>query len=164
MNDELKNIFENVNRWLIHAETKCAGVIALDVAVLAIVNEIEIPPKFVFLKATVMILFCLSLVIALVAVLPVEKKISVKKTCPKSVEENLLFYENIAQYSVEEYMTKLIERYFAGKKKIKEKDKDYIEEIVENSRITVRKQKIIAWALKISLLSIMILILCVIIA
>ena len=161
MNEELKTIFSNVNDWLFHIEAKCAALIALNVAIIAIVNDI-VAKSFILFKSTVIILLCISTMIVLVAMLPIIRKLPLNRQ-EKTETDNSLFYTDISKYTKEEYRNLLEKQKICGKECTKI-ELNYIEEIVENSRIVMRKQSLFIKALRTTVASIFILILGIIVA
>ena len=140
-------IFSNVNNWLKHAEQKNAylfsafSFMSLITVILNNLNKITITLKISTIITIVLYIF--SLFVTLISLYPVtniSKKIlekgKNKKTTPN---DNLLFYEDIPKYSLNEYVQRLDENYSI---KIETQlDKDLINQILINSNITSNKYK-----------------------
>lgn len=150
-----ENQFEYVYKWLSFAEAKNAALVAFNVAVLKVVNDIK--DISMGLKIFILVLLIVSLIIALKSFFP---DLSNKVEDNKSVfdeNKNLIFFQDIAQIPNEHILLKLVkEKYFP------EKDDSYIEnkylldlssEILINSRITLNKYKSFRTALCIDMIA-----------
>ena len=132
----LKDIFNNVNSWLVFAETKNAALVGFDIAILAISDRfLENMTKSSCLG---MCLFLFGILFPIISFLPIYNRINIYK---KKKGTNLLFFADIATHSEHQYFDMLKKNYInvlslKGKEKIV---RDYILEIVTNSQITVYK-------------------------
>lgn len=132
----LKDIFQNVNSWLNFAEAKNGALVGFDIALLAI-NDVFLD-NMSRCGNLRFYLFLLGVFFPIVSFLPLYKGRKFKK---KKIQNNLLFYRDIATYDGDQYFTELKSRYLKNCSINGEDDilKDYAEEIVVNARITVYK-------------------------
>lgn len=139
----LQQTFDNTNNWLQFAEAKNAALIALDVALLAAFMSSDFSKNYLFLSTVIAIGLLTSLAFTIWSVKPINKKL--EKTTLGNIDANLLHYAFIASLNPEEYIQKLYTTYWGEPNKdinaIPQIEKDYCEEIISNSRITIRKQK-----------------------
>lgn len=139
----LQRIFDNVNHWLHFAEAKNAALTAFNVALMASIIETDLFQEY-FLCATLLVTGLIASAIAAIwSFKPINKKL--EKTSKGEANENLLHFAYIASLEQDEYAKKLYNRYWGEKDKdiahVPPLERDYCEEIVENARITMRKQK-----------------------
>lgn len=139
----LQKIFENTNHWLQFAEAKNAALIAFNIAVIAAVIGSDLYEKNLSLSSFLVVGVIASTVVTLWSFKPINKEL--EKAGESGVKENLLHYAYIATLNRDEYFEKLSEKYWdiANTQSIilSQLEKDYCQEIIENARITVRKQK-----------------------
>ena len=131
----LQWIFNNTNNWLHFAEAKNAAMIAFNVAMAAVLAEMD-KPRVVFAGLVV------SMAVSVWAFYPVNDKLP--RISGRIVTANLLHYAYIASLERDQYLQKLYGRYW-GETQVNsgsfpQIEKDYCEEIVSNARITLRKQ------------------------
>lgn len=130
--ETLKYIFDNINRWLSHAEGKQGALLAANIVIVTTLGiSITTFPLFIVI------------ILQLKSFLPNYK---VNICCCQKREKNLIFYYDIATNYKNEYIEDIKKKYNL---KISNKfSKDLCEEIVENSKICVRKYKSFETVLK----------------
>ncbi len=147
MDSKLKEILDYVNDWLKFAESKCAAIgavdLALALAILQVVNGAEdLSPFFVYYLYLVVVLLVTSASLCIISFAP-QLQMPWFKGCGKpDPNDNLLFYSHIAKYPPKNYLSKLYT--LCNKQKpenLPELELDYAEQIVTNSRIALRKYK-----------------------
>ena len=133
----LEQQLERTNYWLSFAETKNGVLVAFNIAIIAVVAQIDKIP--LEMQAVICILFSLSTLICFFSFFSnLRNKINNKEG--ENIDEfNLLFYNDIAKIKdTDMYLNALKGRYNL---KIKENEKklyeDFITEIVINSEIAV---------------------------
>lgn len=140
--EQLCHILENVNSWLHFTEAKNAALIAFNIALLAALMSSELSNCCVILFSSIIIGLLISTVISLHSFKPVNT--SLKKTDGSGLNINLLHYAYIASLESDEYLINLYKFYWKEPHMdialIPQIERDYSEEIVQNSRITIRKQ------------------------
>ena len=132
----LKEIFSNVNNWLIFAETKNAALVGFNIAILAISDKFL--ENIFKCSGLGLCLFLFGILCPLISFFPIYNKFKIFR---KKRGNNLLFFVDIAMYDEEQYINELKENYI-DMRYVNEKDKlvrDYAMEIVTNSQITVYK-------------------------
>lgn len=135
----LEQQLERTNYWLSFAETKNGVLVAFNIAIIAVVAQIDKIP--LEMQAVICILFSLSTLICFFSFFSnLRNKINNKEG--ENIDEfNLLFYNDIAKIKdTDMYLNALKGRYNL---KIKENEKklyeDFITEIIINSEIAVYK-------------------------
>ena len=135
----LEQQLERTNYWLSFAETKNGVLVAFNIAIIAVVAQIDKIP--LEMQAVICILFSLSKLICFFSFFSnLRNKINNKEG--ENIDEfNLLFYNDIAKIKdTDMYLNALKGRYNL---KIKENEKklyeDFITEIIINSEIAVYK-------------------------
>lgn len=146
LDELLEKNFSNVNSWLNFAEAKNAANIAFVVACIAAIFSLEDMNVLLYI-------LCLFLIISgmcsLVSFLPrlgnkvARKNLSIfKNRKRKAKEDNLIFFENIKEYSGDTYIKQVCKMYFDENKYNPTKYQlDLSDEIVYNSDIVSRKYK-----------------------
>lgn len=141
--DLLQRIFENVNSWLHFVEAKNAALIAFNIALMAAFVDSSLFDTCRIFGNCIIIGICLSTIVAIISFIPLNKEI--KKVDKGDIKENLLHYAYISSLEVSEYIEKLYMRYFGENisniNEVTQVERDYCEEIIQNSRITMRKQR-----------------------
>lgn len=154
MNEDLKYTFHNINEWLRFAEAKNAGLLALNIA--SIIGLLQLDDPFRgdagFLKGIMIFLFCLSCCICLYSILPVinkgfrfYKKMEEPEFEKQKEHLNALFFGDIARLSAGQFLS-LFE--FKHEVKLTRAEKDFGIQITNNAEICVQKYnlfKIAAW-------------------
>lgn len=138
----LQQIFDNVNNWLHFAEAKNAALIAFNIALMAVIVDTNLFSSYILLFSIIIIGVLISTIFALYSFKPINE--TLKKTSNSNLEENLLHFAYIASLEQEEYIKKLYDHYWGERNKdisaVPMLYKDYCNEIIANSRITLRKQ------------------------
>lgn len=146
MNEDQKNllqqIFDNVNSWLHFAEAKNAALIAFNVALMSALFSFEPLKSCALVFSIIIVSLLISTIFSLWSFKPINNKL--EKTDGAKLEENLLHFAYIASLEVEEYIKKIYESYWEKSdiniSTISRLEIDYCKEIIENARITMRKQ------------------------
>lgn len=169
MNDHkelLQQIYENTNVWLHFAEAKNAAMVALNIAILAAVMSSDYLQVNLWLFSLVVIGLLGSIFIEIMSFWPINKKI--EKMVNNNISKNLLNYAYIATLEEEDYLKRLYRDYWEKPQEnyntIPQIEKDYCAEIIDNARITIRKQKMFKKSVQVTLSMIVGLILLVICA
>ena len=151
--EDLQDVFQNVNSWLNFAEVKHGALIALDTTFILGIITLIVDKKLDGSSMWGLGIIIISLLISMYSYYPNIKwikdewMIGRKKVTPN---RNLLFYRDIFQLSNKEYLEKIYKDYYNIQvSEFKKKEIDYAEEIVVNSRITMKKY----FLFKISLVS-----------
>ena len=138
----LQKIFDHTNSWLHFLEAKNAAMIAFNVAMAAFCAEMNMPDRCFLLSAAIFTGLIISMAVSMWAFYPVNDKL--KRPFGKIVTANLLHYAYIASFEQDQYLQKLYGRYWGETDKhlgsFPQLERDYCEEIISNSRITLRKQ------------------------
>lgn len=169
--NELKDIFENTNRWLAFAESKNGVLLGVNglflFKMLDWLNGVEdsiLNTKMIWI---LLIIFISTTLLILKSFFPncssfIDKEID---TCKESngYSRILIFYEDISKYeSSKIYLMDIYKYYFKVDVDLKELTKhelDYAKEILINSRIASYKYKCFKWALKFNGFGILLLVL-----
>jgi hypothetical protein len=148
MLQELKDIFANVNDLLRFAETKHGGVIAFNVAAVAVLCSLvfdkdKVAPHSLqmclFLGAAA--LFVLATLVSLRSFLPVLSN-KVGSTKKPSSPLNVVFFGHIRFFDTASYLLAVYEKIYGVPPSTKawtKLDEDYANQIIVNSQITQRK-------------------------
>lgn len=153
MEDNIKDIFSNVNEWLKFAEEKNAALIAFNLAsifgaaTIVTQNDTPIKPAISIYLYSFIILSIVSLFFALFSFWPqtrIENVINRKiKKCflfkKPVIEGNLIFYGDINNCDSEVYLSKLCESCKKDVRDCSQLELDYVNQIIVNSHIAVRK-------------------------
>jgi hypothetical protein len=135
---ELKYMFSNINEWLKFAETKHAGLIILNTAlVIGILSSYGIIKHCLFKPSIVVGIVCfgLSVFISIISQFPVTQNAIFRK---KVVENpNLYFFEHLANFEVQDLINNLEINY--DKFNPTKLDCDLMNQILVNARITQTK-------------------------
>lgn len=168
--DELLNqIFSNINSWLNFAEAKNAANIALVIACLTAIFSLN---RMNVLLYFISILFLISGISSLCSLFPnlesrLAKKFSIikKKRQKTDLEDNLLFFEKIKNYSGIEYVKLVTKLYLQdNKEEFSKYQLDLADEIVYNAEIADFKYRCFRIAVKIDIGAFVFLILGIIVA
>lgn len=140
--EQLKYIFENVNSWLHFAEAKNGALIAFNVALLSVLFTREWTNVSVFTLIVIFIL--ISTGFSLFSFKPLTK--SIPKCQNKNIEKNLLYCGYISSLELEDYMRALYKDYWNEPhfqmERCANMERELCSEIIQNSRILMRKQKL----------------------
>ena len=136
-----KNL-DRIGYWLQFAEAKNAAVIAFVVAVLAVIWTSKLSDN-ICIATIISVFYIIALIISLYSFYPKDKDLNVNiKIEDYNERDNLLFWSDIAKYSLEDYI-KVINEYMQFEKDNKsEIENMYVEEIISNARIAkIKYQK-----------------------
>lgn len=157
----LESIFANVNSWLTYAEAKNGALLGLNIAVICAIFALEGPIQL--WNATLIVILLVATVISMFSFCPNLKSANDQQAANNRAQssngaraENLLFYGDIAKIeSPGKYLKKLFDIYYDNLDigQASQIEKDYVEEIWINSRITVRKYHNFRLALMLDLLA-----------
>lgn len=160
----LKETFENINYWLAFGEAKNAGLLAFNIAALAVLFSLDNFNLLIYITGALVVI---STSISLLALW---SRIAVKWE-NKNLQENadnLLFFEDISKYSESDFIVKFYKNYF--QEDIKDIDniplynKNILEEIYINAKIATIKFKLFNIGVVVDLLAIFIVFAMIIIA
>ncbi len=158
--DLLKDIFNNVNNWLTHAEAKNVAIVAFNVACLSLISEIKDIANIKILYYIVCVGMLLSTIMALISFFPKMGK-ETKNQGSRSDSDNLIFYIDIAKYDKEQYIKAIFKQY-AGidilDTEVQKIEKDFAEEITYNATVVIRKYKWFNCAIKTEILMLVMLV------
>lgn len=135
MEERLWKIFNNVNRWLEFAEKKNALMMTFIGVQLGVSKYIVKEPGIVMKIGIGFLLF--GFLVTVSSFLP-KIKISKRRRRKRRGIGNLIYFGDIAGYSIEDYIEAL-ETAYKGTIKGNKINKDLADEIVINSRIASRK-------------------------
>lgn len=111
-NDEkkelLKETFENINYWLAFGEAKNAGLLAFNVAVLAVIFSMD---NFNVLIYIIGALVIISTSISLLALWS-RNSVNWRNKNKLKESDNLLFFEDISKYDKVDFIVKFYKDYF----------------------------------------------------
>ncbi len=118
MNDEahikvqglLKEIFNNVNSWLTHAEAKNGAIIAFNIACLSFLWGMKGNHGAKVLNGFSCIIILSSTIMALISFFPKTDK-SIVGRGGHAPEDNLIFYKDIVKYNKEDYVKAVFLQY-----------------------------------------------------
>lgn len=162
----LKEIFNNVNSWLTHAEAKNAAIIALNITCLSFVWDMKNIDGVKILFYIVDIGMVISIIMALISFFPQIGK-ETKNQGEHSDYDNLIFYVDIAKYNKEEYIKAVFKQYAKVDildAEIQKIEKDFSAEITYNATTVIRKHKWFNYAVKIEIIMLVILAVAMVIA
>ena len=157
-----KNL-DRINYWLQFAEAKNAAVIAFVVAILAVIWTSDYSDN-TCMVIIISMLYITSLVISLYSFYPQGKNININdkmKDCRE--EDNLLFWDDIAKYSLKDYIECVNNQMGFEKDNGSKIETMYVEEIITNARIAKKKYKCFKWSVIVSIIAtilIMLLVIC----
>lgn len=158
LDELLEKNFSNINSWLNFAEAKNAANIAFTAA--CITEIFNLSNRNVILNV-ICILLVISGMCSMFSFLPrLENKVKRKNFFifankkKRYKGDNLIFFENIKEYSGNSYIQKICKEYFRKKKYNPTKyELDLSDEIIYNSKITSRKYKLFRWAVYLDIIA-----------
>ena len=165
MDEQLKNIFININDWLKFAETKTATLLTGNsILIFGILRTIKVQDtdfiQIIILYFT-MLLLSLSLLTCLISFIP-SLKLPWLVTLKKPTEnDNLLFFGDVAKYNSKSYLEKLFSSTSTekSKKSFTALDNYYAEQIIANSIIALKKFRLFTFAIWLTAIAVLIIIL-----
>ena len=138
----LQNLFENVNTWLHFVEAKNAALIAFNIALLAALISSNLSDFNITFFSAIVVGILISILLSLYSFNPKNKFL--EKTRSMGIDANLLHYAYIASLTQDEYIKKLYALYWndanINLSTVPQIEKDYTAEIIQNSRIAMKKQ------------------------
>lgn len=151
----LEKQLEKTNYWLSFAEAKNGALIALNIALIVALSSIF--DKSPICCTICIIIFILSSLFCLYAFFPNEKsKAENKEAKVKEEKLNLLFYGDISKITTVEKFIELVRKRYNFNVKSGVLEFDIANEIIQNSRITNKKYKLFAYAVKIDVLALIV--------
>lgn len=168
MNEELTKILESINNCLRFAEAKNGVLLALNGTAIFGVFQLLTSQSTLVIKyweyaVALLIMFIISALITMISFVPIltiREKIIKFLSSNKHKKRNLIYFGNIFDLDVLDYLDMFHNRYFKDKE-ISQLDEDIAENIINNSVICVWKFKLFNWAIKLEIiLFIVIIIIC----
>lgn len=144
LEDILEKRLKHVNDWLQFAEKKNATLIALNIGIIWGLSrsldkyDVAGMTNLVLISVGVVLLIA-SIFVCVYSFLPVLKKDWITHETEASLNDNSLYFGDIAKYSSDEYLKLLKQRYEIKNYKLIHAHKDYSEQIVVNSKIAKHK-------------------------
>lgn len=143
MEQRLSGIFANVNYWLKFAEAKNAALFAATSAMFFGIISLaqgftNLPSELIAYLVVCEIFLVVSAAFTLLSFIPRVKIPFITKLEKPVDDDNLLFYGDIAKYDAEAYLKKLVETNLDDTSKL---ERDYADQIIINSRITLWKYR-----------------------
>jgi hypothetical protein len=145
LEERLRPIFSSMNDWVKYAESKNAALLFSDSAsVYAIFGFLKDNKTFINIDVLIPIYSALFLLFFssiwfLVSFIPRIKIDSLKELRKPKKCDNLIFYGDIANYSHEGYLQSLCSGINLDTKEVDQIEKYYMQQIVANSRIALKK-------------------------
>lgn len=176
--NELKDIFENVNRWLQFAEAKNGALIGINGLFLFksidfFIDTIngKLTSSIVLIGVTILI-FLLGMVKSLKSFFPNDSVYEDQNDDLERIDDNennvLIFYNDICKYkSSKKYLITVYKDYFdkdIQSRNLRKIELDYAKEILINSRITSYKNNSFKLALKLNFMAIFVFLIFLIVA
>lgn len=167
--NELKYIFDTTNKWLQFAEAKNGALIAINGTLIFKCIDFFTDSHLGKVKGNEIILiiaiglFILATSISLISFFPKMGKNNTNNNnvcncyCLKKIRQNRLlnFYGDISKYNNgTEYLKDIYEFYYTKKKPFHKIELDYSEEIVFNSKVTLRKYKMFKYSVGLDIFAI----------
>lgn len=159
--EDLKDTFQNVNNWLNFAEIKHGALIVLDTTFIMGIIAAMFENKVKCLGIIGLDVMIISVLLSMYSYFPNIKGIKDEwMFCEKRMTQNrnLLFYRDIYRLSNKEYLQEVYKEYYSKDiEEFSKKELDYAEEIVVNSRITMKKYFLFKISLIVSCIGIILL-------
>ncbi len=156
MEERLQIILSNVNEWLKFAEAKNAVLVAANAATIfgaaqIILGERALDVYMYWYLYLFMLFIASGAIFALCSFLPQVRLPWLTATGATYEHDNLIFYGDIAKYNPKDYVVALYNADGQAHVQPSTIDLDYAEQIVVNSRITLRKYEFFRYALWLTL-------------
>lgn len=139
----LQKIFDDTNTWLHFAEAKNAALIAFNIALITAITSFDILEAVLPLTILIIAGLIVSTLSSIWSFKPINTML--KKPALKDMNTNLLHFAYIASLEPDEYLLKLYSTYWGvsdiASEALPQIEKAYSSQIIENARITLRKQK-----------------------
>ena len=163
MDEQLKNVFTNINDWLKFAETKTATLLTgnglLIFGILRTIKGQEISSTQMSIIHFVLLMLILSLLICLISFIP-SLKLPWLVTSKKPTEsDNLLFFVDVSKYDSKSYLEKLFSSTEKPERSFTAIEKYYAEQIIANSIIALKKFRLFSFAIWLTVIAVLTLIL-----
>lgn len=139
----LQKIFDDTNTWIHFAEAKNAALIAFNIALITAITSSDMLKAIPPLTILIIVGLIASTLCAIWSFNPINTRLD--RSALKGVNANLLHFAYIASLEPDEYLLRLYSTYWGvsniGSDALPQIEKDYSNQIVENARIALRKQK-----------------------
>ncbi len=159
MEERLKFIFSNVNDWLKFAEGKLAGIIVFNGAILIGIMQISKELGMIdwHIKNAIIVQIYSNIISLLVSFWGILPKIKRNKLNNKNQyqNDNLIFWGDISKYDVDSF-TQKFRTDFQYQEEPTAFEQRIIEQIIQNSKLNVRKNKLFKASLYITLIGLVI--------
>ncbi|MEW8359705.1 MAG: Pycsar system effector family protein [Candidatus Thiodiazotropha sp.] len=146
MNEQLKDIFSNINDWLKFAEAKTGTLLAgngvLIFGILRIIKGSTIPEALSIYITFAIVLLSISMFLCLLSFVPSLAMPFVFGTGKPNKDDNILFFLDAAKYTTSEFLIKLAQSKGIESNDFSEHDHFYAEQIISNSQIALKKYKL----------------------
>ena len=163
MDEQLKNIFTNINDWLKFAETKAAALLTgnglLIFGLLRTIKGQEISSIQMLMIYFVMLLLTLSLLSCLISFIPSLKLPWLVISKRPTENDNLLFFGDAAKYDSKSYLEKLFSSTEKPEKSFSVFENYYAEQIIANSIIALKKFRLFTFAIWLTVIAVLTIIL-----
>lgn len=146
LEEKLENIFNNINSWLKFAEQKNAALLVFNLGLVWGVSRILINSEvsngyFLLFNISGYLFIISSIIVCLSSFSPIIKDQWFKRINKnKYTEDNSIFFADIAKYTDHEYL-RLLSKKAGIKKKYTALEKDFANQIINNSKITLEKYR-----------------------
>lgn len=142
--DVLEKRLKLVNDWLKFAEQKNTTLLVLNAGVIWGISRLSTDIATAGLHAQLfvwvgLLSIILSIYCCIASFLPILQIGFLKKSNKTHGNDNSLFFGHIANYSVDEYLDLFKSSYELDKVNFLKSHRDYVEQLIENSKITRRK-------------------------
>lgn len=151
MTQRIKEIMERTNYWLSFAEAKCAGMGVINLTIIiAIIGVLfdkysELTCYLLIYMYNFLICNIISLILILIAMLPYLDKLKEQNNNRNEEDKNLIFYGDIATYNCGITYVRDLYKYYEQKNvedsQISIEERDFAEEVICISKITIRKYR-----------------------
>ena len=163
MDEQLKNIFTNINDWLKFAETKTAALLTgnglLIFGILRIIKGQEVSSTLMPIISFVILLLILSLLACLISFIPSLKIPWLVVSKKPTNKDNLLFFGDIVKYDSKSYLEKLVSSTEKPEKSFTNFENYYAQQIIVNSIIALKKFRLFTFAIWLTVVAVVTLLL-----
>lgn len=156
MEERLEKIFSNVNEWLRFAETKNASIVGANAVAIFGIAKLFTDNAHLnqWLKGYLILLIVCAVIGGILALCSFLPRINIPWLESGEKEQphhNLIFYSDIAKYEPKQYLSSLYKLHGTTVEEFSKLENDYAEQIVVNSRITLKKYEFFRTALWITI-------------
>jgi len=162
LEEQLKNIFANINDWLKFAETKTAALLTANgLIVFGIIRTLSNVEKNLYSNSVLylaVLLLIISLLLCLASFIPSLKipwLLKVKKTLDN---DNLLYFADIAKYNSRVYLEKLAISLEKPDTKATNFENYYAQQIIVNSIIALKKYRLFTFSIWLTVIAVILLV------